>query len=224
MTEPYVFSGLPVKPQRSMPNAEAFEIAEKAYEAKEYAKARLHYAMVLPPGNGLEHLHTARRKLRDIDEASRREQDVLRQREVALFERFVADQESTAAVTAYEQLIADYTDFINSYKTFEAEKLASKRLPALKAKLKRLEASEQSPKPDAEKRMRTWTDKSGRFTVEAELLEVTDGIVFLRRADGKKLKLPATKLSAKDRGYLREIAEPPDGRDPSRNAGQEVQR
>jgi len=215
MTEPYSFSGLPTKPRRSTPNAEAFEIAEKAYEAREYAKARLHYAMVLPPGDGLENLHTARRKLRDIDEASRREQDALCRRETVLLEKFADDKGSTAAVTAYKQLIADYSDFITAYQSFAAEKLASKRLPALKAHLKRLEASEQSPeqateKPVAEKPMRTWTDTSGQFSVKAKLLEVTDGSVFLRRADGKKLKIPAAKLSAKDREYLREIDAKPD--------------
>jgi hypothetical protein len=224
MTEPYVFSGLPAKPPRSMPNAKAFEIAEKAYEAKEYAKARLHYAMVLPPGDAIEHLHTARRRLREIDEASRQKQDALRQREVALFEQFAGDQGSTASVAAYERLIADYTDFINAYQTLEAEKLASKRLPILKATLKRLEAPRHFPKPDSEEQLRTWTDASGRFTVEAELLEVNDGIVFLRRADGKKLKIPAMKLSVKDRDYLREIAKPPDGHAPGLNAGQEAQR
>ena len=60
--------------------------------------------------------------------------------------------------------------------------------------------------------------------MEAELLEVNDDIVFLRRADGKKMKIPAMKLSVKDRDYLREIAKPPDDRAPSLNAGQEVQR
>jgi hypothetical protein len=37
---------------------------------------------------------------------------------------------------------------------------------------------------------RTWTDKSGKFTVSGELVEVQDGKAVLRRADGKEISVP----------------------------------
>jgi CubicO group peptidase (beta-lactamase class C family) len=49
---------------------------------------------------------------------------------------------------------------------------------------------------------RTWSDASGKFTIEAELVEVKDGQVVLRKADGSEIKLPVSKLSAADRKHL----------------------
>lgn len=51
--------------------------------------------------------------------------------------------------------------------------------------------------------MRTWTDASGKFTVEAELASFKDGKVRLRRADGKEMTLPIGKLSADDQKFVR---------------------
>ena len=51
--------------------------------------------------------------------------------------------------------------------------------------------------------LRTWTSKSGKFTVKAELLSVDPtGVVILRRDDGKTIKVPMDKLSKEDQGYV----------------------
>ena len=50
--------------------------------------------------------------------------------------------------------------------------------------------------------LRTWTSKSGKFTVKAELLSFAEGVVNLQRADGKKIKVPLAKLSKKDQNYV----------------------
>ena len=138
MTEPGVFAGLPRKPKRSLPNSEAFEIAEKAFAAKEYAKAYAHYAMVLPPGESLELVPAARAKLRLINRTSREALEALRKRETELSQQFAEDRGSEASVTAYEKLVADYTAFITAYRKFQVQKLAVKRLPPLEQKLWRL--------------------------------------------------------------------------------------
>ena len=49
---------------------------------------------------------------------------------------------------------------------------------------------------------RTWTSKSGKFTVKAEFLSFAEGVVNLQRADGKKIKVPLAKLSKKDQNYV----------------------
>ncbi len=49
---------------------------------------------------------------------------------------------------------------------------------------------------------RTWTDASGKFKVEAELISFEDGIVRLRRKDGKELSMPLEKLSDEDQQLL----------------------
>lgn len=55
---------------------------------------------------------------------------------------------------------------------------------------------------------RRWTDSTGRFSIEAELVEVKDGNVRLRRHDGTILSLPSEKLSEADRRYLQARQQP----------------
>lgn len=52
---------------------------------------------------------------------------------------------------------------------------------------------------------RTWSDASGKFSIEAELVEVAGGQVVLRKADGAEIRLPLAKLSAADRKHLKSL-------------------
>lgn len=56
--------------------------------------------------------------------------------------------------------------------------------------------------------MRTWTSAGQKFTVEAEFVELTDGVVHLRKADGKILKVPIDKLSDEDQALAQRLAKP----------------
>ena len=51
---------------------------------------------------------------------------------------------------------------------------------------------------------RTWTDKTGKHKVEAKLLRVENGKVYLQREDGKEVALPIDKLSDEDQAFVRE--------------------
>ncbi|MEK6238929.1 MAG: SHD1 domain-containing protein, partial [Planctomycetales bacterium] len=55
---------------------------------------------------------------------------------------------------------------------------------------------------------RTWTDKSGKFSLEAEFIELKDGKVRLKKPDGKTFSIPLDKLSDADQAYARAQAEP----------------
>ncbi len=61
---------------------------------------------------------------------------------------------------------------------------------------------------------RTWRDTSGKFSVEAELVEVTEGKVLLKKANGKTITVPLERLSAADRRFLQSspagASSPPD--------------
>ena len=59
--------------------------------------------------------------------------------------------------------------------------------------------------PAAADTVRTWTDASGKFKIEAEFIEVSDGRARLKTADGKIVGLPLAKLSKQDRQYLRDL-------------------
>ena len=53
---------------------------------------------------------------------------------------------------------------------------------------------------------RQWTDTTGRFSVEAELVRVHEGKVYLKKTDGKVIGVPIEKLSEADQRFLREYS------------------
>jgi len=57
--------------------------------------------------------------------------------------------------------------------------------------------------PAAPLAARQWTDSTGVFTVEAELVEVAGDNVRLRKPDGQVVAVPLDRLSAADRDYAR---------------------
>jgi len=71
-------------------------------------------------------------------------------------------------------------------------------------------ASGQLPSAVPEKRsesrkeanVRTWTDSTGKHKVEAEFVELKDGKVQLRKADGAMVRVPVERLSEADRAYI----------------------
>lgn len=59
-------------------------------------------------------------------------------------------------------------------------------------------------------RIRTWTDTTGKFQTDAELLVVKVGKVYLKRSDGQVVGVPLEQLSRADRDYLASLAAPPE--------------
>lgn len=53
--------------------------------------------------------------------------------------------------------------------------------------------------------LRTWSDATGRFKVEAEFISAEGGTVSLRRADGRTVNLPMEKLSPTDQRIVRTL-------------------
>lgn len=52
---------------------------------------------------------------------------------------------------------------------------------------------------------RKWSDANGKFSVEAELVEVKAGKVVLRKAGGAEISVPLARLSQGDRKYLESL-------------------
>jgi len=61
--------------------------------------------------------------------------------------------------------------------------------------------------------LRTWTDSSGKFTIEAELVRAVDGVVTLKEADGSTIQVPIDRLSQADRDLV--LGDPFAGTGPS---------
>ncbi len=55
--------------------------------------------------------------------------------------------------------------------------------------------------------LRKWTDKTGRFSIEAHYLSMKGNKVALERAGGKRIEVPIDKLSDEDGRYLKELSE-----------------
>ncbi len=60
----------------------------------------------------------------------------------------------------------------------------------------------------AEGSFRTWRDKSGKFEVEAKLVEQKDGKARLLKKDGRIISVPVTALSNNDQKHLKSLANP----------------
>ena len=51
--------------------------------------------------------------------------------------------------------------------------------------------------------MRVWHDRSGKFSIQAVLLQSTPTEVVLRKSDGKTIRVPRASLSEADERYLK---------------------
>lgn len=56
---------------------------------------------------------------------------------------------------------------------------------------------------------RTWTDSTGKFTIEAEFVNVADGKVGLRKTDGGLIVVPLERLSEPDRRHVQSLSAKP---------------
>lgn len=52
--------------------------------------------------------------------------------------------------------------------------------------------------------MRTWSDESGKFSVEAKLADVASGVCTLTKADGSTADVPIERLSEDDQAYVKD--------------------
>ena len=63
--------------------------------------------------------------------------------------------------------------------------------------------------PTVGEESRMWASADGRFTVKAELVEVRDDEIRLRRSDGQLISVPLSRISESDREYVRQTRETP---------------
>jgi len=72
---------------------------------------------------------------------------------------------------------------------------------------KRSNKSDSKPrsKPDISK-VRTWTDHSGSFKVDAQFLGVADGKIHLHKVNGVKIAVPVAKMSPPDLDYVESVS------------------
>lgn len=54
-------------------------------------------------------------------------------------------------------------------------------------------------------KVRTWTDRSGSFKVEAEFLTIKDGKIHLHKVNGVKIAVPVPKMAVEDLEYVERV-------------------
>ncbi|KAI9837697.1 MAG: cytoskeletal protein binding protein [Sclerophora amabilis] len=64
--------------------------------------------------------------------------------------------------------------------------------------------SSSKPRPDSA-RIRTWTDRSASFKVDAAFLGCTDGKIHLHKLNGVKIAVPVVKMAVEDLEYVERI-------------------
>jgi hypothetical protein len=94
-----------------------------------------------------------------------------------------------------KQAFATYNKVVETYAGKPAEKVARQRLAKLAAN------SGQPAVPNNDS-YRIWTDITGKFKIDAKLLDYNDGKVRLQRKDGQIITLEEKKLSPVDRALL----------------------
>ncbi|KAL8913660.1 MAG: hypothetical protein Q9172_007240 [Xanthocarpia lactea] len=64
--------------------------------------------------------------------------------------------------------------------------------------------SSSKSKPDMDK-IRTWTDRSGSFKVEAQFIGLKDGKIHLHKVNGVKIAVPVAKMAIEDLEYVERV-------------------
>ncbi len=96
----------------------------------------------------------------------------------------------------------DQADLPDSVPKHVRERHQTRRFPADNVERSRAAAVE---KPAKEEPIRKWTDRTGKFSVNAHYQSASDDRVVLLKADGKRIEVPTAKLSDEDGRYLRRI-------------------
>lgn len=134
------------------------------------------------------------RKRREEEDNRRREEEKRREEEERDKRRQAQEAAKRAEAARQKQIEEDY-------RRKEAERKATlARSASTSSKSSSSSASNRHqdlPKPDISK-IRTWTDRSGTFKVEAQFVDFHNGKLRLHKLNGVKIDVPVEKMCAED--------------------------
>ena len=61
----------------------------------------------------------------------------------------------------------------------------------------------------AQNGIREWSDLTGKHKIKGRLVEVRDGVVYLKTSEGKSVNVPLTRLSEADQDFLKNNSDNP---------------
>ena len=126
-------------------------------------------------------------------------------KELAIRKQTLADQSSDAAKTAFA---ANVSDFENRTAPLPGEggAMAAKGLASgamATGPITDTSIAEPTSKPELGP-LRTWSDQTGKFKIQASLVKQDNGNVFLKSTDQRTISVPINQLSDADQTFLKE--------------------
>ncbi|GAA5807961.1 hypothetical protein MFLAVUS_011464 [Mucor flavus] len=125
------------------------------------------------------------------EEAKRRREEEKRREEEERERRKQVQEAAKRAEAARQKQIEE------DYRRKEAERKATLARSASTSAAKNNNRHENLPKPDTSK-IRTWTDRSGSFRVEAQFIDFHNGKLRLHKLNGVKIDVPVEKMCQED--------------------------
>lgn len=169
-------------------NAELDKAIEKSTQADGALLAAVMHAKVRRIYGGLPDMQTALDGFAARYESDAEKAPLLEQARLIDRAREFDERRSTIRAAAiYRQVIEEYPDT-------EAAKLCEQRLRQIE--------SGKSKSASSSTVLRTWTDASGAFQVEASLVAVEGDVVVLKKSGGETVRTPLDKLSDEDRRFI----------------------
>jgi len=92
-------------------------------------------------------------------------------------------------------------------KLAAAEDASDDGMPPNQAKSRGTKKDSPARSAPASDELRTWSDATGKFTIQGKLVSNVDGNVTIEKRDGSQAAIPLKKLSKTDRAYLDSIEE-----------------
>ncbi|KAI9262560.1 hypothetical protein EDC94DRAFT_608483 [Helicostylum pulchrum] len=125
------------------------------------------------------------------EEAKRRREEEKRREEEERERRKQVQEAAKRAEAARQKQIEE------DYRRKEVERKATLARSASSSAAKSNNRHENLPKPDTSK-IRTWTDRSGSFRVEAQFIDFHNGKLRLHKLNGVKIDVPVEKMCQED--------------------------
>ncbi|KAL8751537.1 MAG: hypothetical protein Q9184_006038 [Pyrenodesmia sp. 2 TL-2023] len=86
----------------------------------------------------------------------------------------------------------------------DGDRQSSQKSKRLSKDAKSNSSSSSKSKPDLDK-IRTWTDRSGSFKVDAQFIGLKDGKIHLHKVNGVKIAVPVAKMATQDLEYVERV-------------------
>ncbi|MEM8669075.1 MAG: SHD1 domain-containing protein [Planctomycetota bacterium] len=132
-------------------------------------------------------------------------------KELAIRQQSLADQSNEQAKESFAANVAGYENQVNSLANSGGSMASAGSFGSGSLASGSPDVTPTAPPPTRESLsvgpLRKWSDQTGKFEIEAQLVEQDGDNVLLKRADQRTISVPVAKLSEADQRYLKGLSE-----------------